>query len=540
MLDTGKQRALETTAIGVYAALLVVISFYHEPWFDESQAWLIARDSSLFDMIWKVMRYEGHTPLWHLSLFIPAQLGVPFEIGLKSVSFVFAAGGAAVFIKCAPFPFAVRLLLPFTYFLFYQYGVISRCYSLFVLLLWLTALVFPKRNRKPLLFSFLLALLGGVTAYGMLIAFGIAMAWFLDILFEHRKTVSSFSLSLKRIFSDRRLISLIILGLVNCLYVAILLPMPDRHTPPLGYPFSIADIVYRLLIAPVGAVFFSENPEVLSSIYGAALALLLSIIGLFLIVLLLVFIYKCKMLLYGLLPYLSVVLFITLVYFSIHHTGIYALLALFLLWIVLADVKERQAPRPCPWTGPVSGRSRENAPFFKWLLHAGLGFVLALQIYWSCAASMNDIRFPYAPYRELASFLNTNEIAGHAIFDYYYVSNGRNAYFTKNMAVLAYFSGNIFYNHNLYNRNISYAQHRRLDADMLLDRLNASANPEFIIGHANTLSFYDNLFSLSDYAPVKSFSGYYMWKDIVRPDSIIFYIRKDLLPNFSFPSIRTD
>ena len=52
----------------IYISLVVIIALKHEPWFDEAQAWLIARDSNLIDLFVTYLRYEGNPGLWHLLL----------------------------------------------------------------------------------------------------------------------------------------------------------------------------------------------------------------------------------------------------------------------------------------------------------------------------------------------------------------------------------------------------------------------------------------------------------------------------------------
>ena len=61
-----------------YAIVSLIGVITHESWSDEAQAWLIARDLGIFDIV-KQMRYEGHSCLWHLVLFPFAQLGFPYE-----------------------------------------------------------------------------------------------------------------------------------------------------------------------------------------------------------------------------------------------------------------------------------------------------------------------------------------------------------------------------------------------------------------------------------------------------------------------------
>ena len=42
----------------IYAVLLAIVMVFHEPWFDEAEAWLIARDEPLSDLLLVQTRYE--------------------------------------------------------------------------------------------------------------------------------------------------------------------------------------------------------------------------------------------------------------------------------------------------------------------------------------------------------------------------------------------------------------------------------------------------------------------------------------------------
>ena len=58
---------VEVATLSMFIAIAAAASFYHEPWSDEAQAWLIARDLSI-PQILRIMTYEGSPPLWHLLL----------------------------------------------------------------------------------------------------------------------------------------------------------------------------------------------------------------------------------------------------------------------------------------------------------------------------------------------------------------------------------------------------------------------------------------------------------------------------------------
>ena len=38
----------------------LVMIFHHEAWRDEAQAWLIAKDASIFELFNNILSYEGH------------------------------------------------------------------------------------------------------------------------------------------------------------------------------------------------------------------------------------------------------------------------------------------------------------------------------------------------------------------------------------------------------------------------------------------------------------------------------------------------
>ncbi len=62
--------------LALYILLTVITMLAHEMWFDEIQAWLIARDShDIVDLIHN-LRYEGHPALWYLLLMPLTRLSV--------------------------------------------------------------------------------------------------------------------------------------------------------------------------------------------------------------------------------------------------------------------------------------------------------------------------------------------------------------------------------------------------------------------------------------------------------------------------------
>jgi len=159
--------------VAAYGALVLYGVSIHEPWFDEAQAWLLVRDSSLWELLSVRLRYEGHPPLWYLLVYPLARLGAPFEsVGLVSA----AAGvlGTAVLAFDRRVPLAFRALVPFTYFFAYQFAVVARSYALFFPLLALLARLWPAPLERPRSTGTLLGLLCLVSAHGACMAWALA------------------------------------------------------------------------------------------------------------------------------------------------------------------------------------------------------------------------------------------------------------------------------------------------------------------------------------------------------------------------------
>ncbi|MGC8917693.1 MAG: hypothetical protein ACP5NF_12030, partial [Thermoanaerobaculum sp.] len=86
-------RRWEVYAVAVYGVLLGLLMARHEPWRDEIQAWLLARDSPHLLDLWRHTRYEGHPLLWHVLLWGLAKL-TPNPAAMQVLHWVLATAAA--------------------------------------------------------------------------------------------------------------------------------------------------------------------------------------------------------------------------------------------------------------------------------------------------------------------------------------------------------------------------------------------------------------------------------------------------------------
>ena len=126
----------------VYFAVVLLGMWRHEMWRDEYQAWLFARDSASVRDLFANLRYEGHPPLWHLMLYGVTRFTVN-PAAMQVVHLVLATIAAWLVLRHAPFSRLFRAAFCFGYFAVYEYAVISRNYSLGLLV----ALLFIIRYR---------------------------------------------------------------------------------------------------------------------------------------------------------------------------------------------------------------------------------------------------------------------------------------------------------------------------------------------------------------------------------------------------------
>ena len=115
-----ENKRIEWLVLGLFVILYFLLSFFHEPMYDEAQAWMIARDASWRELIFQIPHYEGHPPFWHLFLAIFAKSGVSIDVGLRIVGGFFSISTVALLLFKSPFPKTIKCLLPFTYYIFFS------------------------------------------------------------------------------------------------------------------------------------------------------------------------------------------------------------------------------------------------------------------------------------------------------------------------------------------------------------------------------------------------------------------------------------
>lgn len=148
-----------------FAAALAFVTSHHEPWRDEADAWLVARDEG-FASMWRLGGYGGGLGLWFFLLAPFAKSGAPYWSAL-AVNDAVVIAAAGILLLRGPYPLIFKILILASYPLFFEYGVIARSYGLTTLLLFATAAALERRGAHPVVFGIILALLCNSSTPGL-------------------------------------------------------------------------------------------------------------------------------------------------------------------------------------------------------------------------------------------------------------------------------------------------------------------------------------------------------------------------------------
>ncbi len=163
----------ETLALLLWCAVTGFAVHQHVPWADEAQAWMLADGVSWHTLFLHSLHYEGTGGLWHAFLKLLQALHVSFN-GMRWIVAGVEAAAMAVLLGYAPFPRVLRLLLPFTFFLLFQDGVVARSYCLFAILAFPAAALLRCTRPRPFGLALLLGLLANLSVHGVILSAGLA------------------------------------------------------------------------------------------------------------------------------------------------------------------------------------------------------------------------------------------------------------------------------------------------------------------------------------------------------------------------------
>lgn len=143
----------------------------HEMWKDEWQAWFVARDLSLPDLL-KFLYYEGHPALWYLYLkpFTWFSNSGHEDLWLQAAHLLTVAAGLFILFVKFRMPWWMKIMIVLSYFVFFEYGVVNRGYFWVIFLYFWIITQLKSDNHTTPLFGVAWLLLCQTEVYGVFMA----------------------------------------------------------------------------------------------------------------------------------------------------------------------------------------------------------------------------------------------------------------------------------------------------------------------------------------------------------------------------------
>ncbi len=556
----------ECVAFAFFLILSVIMYVYHEPWYDEIQAWMVASDASIKEMLFELPHFEGHPPVWTLLLSVFAKTGVPMEIGLRIPAFICSGIAAFLVIFKAPFHKWIRCLIPFTYFLFYQYTVICRPYSMMFLGFVLAALSYKERNKKPVRYLLSLYLLCLSSAYGILFAAVLCLIWTVELI----KELKGKGFAAKAV-KDKRVWSLVVMLLMAVALLMIIWPADSAFAQVRVVDFSqLRCLIYTFLVLPADALLtdvslmgrLQQFDTIVNIDYSTILCVFITLV-LYYVMITAAHIFKKKAML--ILPYIAFAGYAALGYFYNHHIGIVPLFVLFVFWCALAE-----KPEELKLPGYLQKIEEKSVGLCKKIGYFMVALALGISIFWTICAVKNDIQLPVWYAKGLAEMIEEYDldqyrvvtewtyaemaeedkevVAGmsdeYEVVDGYYdittevmQLNAEDYYQYVKMCnfvdILAYSEEkeNYIYNFNEGDANKRYVDHDMMSQEeslVYLRELGEQGYPEVIIGEPEILGLMGLDVTEHQYLPVYSFICYRINKYNAIYARSFVYVRDDI------------
>lgn len=128
-----------------YAILVSFITFHHAMWRDELQAWLIAKDTHSLKDFLLTLKYESHPLIWYITLWPFTRL-TDSTLPLQIINILISTTNVYLCIRYFIFRNIDRLLFILGFYFLWQYGVVSRSYSLGTLAMLLFLIQFKEKH----------------------------------------------------------------------------------------------------------------------------------------------------------------------------------------------------------------------------------------------------------------------------------------------------------------------------------------------------------------------------------------------------------
>jgi hypothetical protein len=163
----------------LYATVITISLVHHDMWRDEVHCWLVGKNAyGLRELLFGERIYDGHPFLWYYILHLASRVWNDVRM-LKPIAFALSTATAYLWMRYVPLPRLLRVLFLGSYFIIFEYTVLSRSYTLALFLIVAFLVVYDPRRVRLWPLSAILSVLAATSVYGTFMAFALALPLFL-------------------------------------------------------------------------------------------------------------------------------------------------------------------------------------------------------------------------------------------------------------------------------------------------------------------------------------------------------------------------
>lgn len=167
-----------------YSALVFWGVLHHEMWRDETEPWLIGSFSESLSDFFSNMKMGSNPYIWYLILHFASKITVSTFI-VQLIHILFGIGAVYIFLRHAPFSFPEKLLFVFGYYVVFEYGIISRGYSLTIFFLFLFCAYYKKYWHSTIPLAVIIFFLANATGgFGAILSISLLIFLLANFYFD--------------------------------------------------------------------------------------------------------------------------------------------------------------------------------------------------------------------------------------------------------------------------------------------------------------------------------------------------------------------
>jgi hypothetical protein len=239
-----------------FLILFYVNLAHHQLWRDEINAWGLVVASHSIRALLSNVHYEVHPALWYLLLYPCSKLThAPWM--MKLVEAFVGTGIYLVLAFASPYKRAEQVLIYASFFVSFEYTVMSRMYGLMLLFTLVYVWARTKHPDRPAQNAFWLGMIANTDVTGMILSGGLLLEYWIDC-WHHRKDRDGVSMA-------KLLSSAMVYGAMCVLSAATLWPAKDISWRT-GRPFRYLHDGQHLMVAALNYLalpfFPAKNPAV--------------------------------------------------------------------------------------------------------------------------------------------------------------------------------------------------------------------------------------------------------------------------------------